>query len=125
MALVDGFRQQLHAALRPEHLEKRVDWNHDEIVLRLPEDTAQLFCDANDFERNAVNLDRLPDRVSVREELVLYIRADEGDRGVAGNLILRYSRSRINLYVVERGDVGRNALNVHAFQILTLKPHAQ
>src|SRR5262249_44606854 len=69
----DGDRQALAG---PEEFLEGRERNNDEIVSRLAEERSLLFRDANDLERQAVNLHLAPDGFARAEEFVGDLRTD-------------------------------------------------
>ena len=104
-----------HAVARAPDLEIRLDRDHHEVVLRLPEDRPLRLRDADHFERNAFDDDRSARSHARREKLVLQIVPDERHVHVPVVLDLRNEASVLRFEIGNHADVRRRALHAHAF----------
>src|ERR1019366_9512361 len=123
MIVIQRRRGEAHSAARSPYLEIGVDWNDQEIVLRLAEDRALRFGHADDFKHHAFRRDGLSDGTRSRKKLVLEIVPDERHVPVAIILDLREKTSLFRLDIVDHRDIGRRALQADVFRYLRAAVH--
>src|SRR5690348_11793908 len=99
MLLVDRFRHQFQTTPRSIFLEKRLDGNHDEVVLRLTENAAQRLGGPDNFVGCTIHLDCLADRVPIVKKLVANIVSNECNICMPLNLGARYTASEFHLNI--------------------------
>ncbi len=104
--------------------EVALDRDHHEIVQRVAEHAAQRLGSAHHFVGIAFDLDDFADRIAPLEEAIAHIVAQKDNGSVTANLFVGDAAAGVDLYVIDGGDIVRDALHIHAQDAIALERNA-
>src|SRR6185312_15747102 len=99
------------------------EWNHRERILRAAQKRSTLGADADNPEVNALDLDRLLERIRGAEQPVGDFPPHDGHRARVFNLDRAHQASALGVEHREAAEVGTDSLNGDAVDGLVLVDH--
>src|SRR5262249_31052497 len=114
VCMVDGDGGVIHPITEAPGFEVGLGGDYDKVVLRLAENRDFGFCDADDFEGNALNGKCFSHRATGKQ-LVFYIAAEESDIHVAVIFDFGKEPSFIRFKIQNDADIGGSAHDLNTF----------